>query len=109
MFLHWGKDFLIRNLPADLIARFSETLVDPTYSGNDPIPHINGETGEIMKEVEVPGLVRVSRKKLRTFLTKGQDLDISVSYLRTMMLMQTWLIKGSSRNDCYPSPRQDRA
>ncbi len=68
---------MMRNLPADLEARFRETLVDPTYGGNDPIPHINGETGEVMKRVEMPGLVRVSRKKLRTFL--GQDLNILVS------------------------------
>ena len=80
MLLHWGKDFLMKNLPADLQARFSETLVDPTYSGNEPIPHINGETGQVMQRVQMPGLERVSRKKLRIFLTKGQDLNISVRH-----------------------------
>jgi hypothetical protein len=80
MLLHWGKDFLMKLLPPDLQARFHETLVDPAYDGvaGVPIPHVNGETGRVMAEVAMPGLVRVSRKKLRAYLTSKGDLNISV-------------------------------
>jgi hypothetical protein len=80
MLLHWGKDFLMKTLPVDLQLRFEEALVDPTYNGLDniPIPHVNGETGEVMARIAMPGLVRVSRKKLRNFLTSKRDLNISV-------------------------------
>lgn len=80
MLLHWGKDFLFRNLPEDVQLRFDEALVDPTYKGMDKfaVPHVNGETGEVMARVAMPGMVRVSRKKLRNFLTAKRDLDISV-------------------------------
>ncbi|EXJ76522.1 uncharacterized protein A1O5_01030 [Cladophialophora psammophila CBS 110553] len=79
MLLHWGKDFLMRMLPEDLKERFKETLVDPAYDGTEgiPIPHVHGETGEVMARIAMPGMVRVSRKKLREFLTSKQDLNIS--------------------------------
>lgn len=81
MLLHWGKDFLMRTLPEDLQLRFEETLVDPKLNGaeNVPIPHINGQTGEVMARIAMPVLVRVSRKKLRNWLTSKRDLNISVS------------------------------
>jgi len=80
MLLHWGKEFLMRTLPADLQARFHESLVDPAYDGtrDEPIPHVNGDTGEVIDRVAVPGVVRVSRKKLRALLTSGRDLNIAV-------------------------------
>lgn len=75
----------MKNLPSDLQARFDETLVDPTYGGNNdaaPIPHVNGETGEVMARIAMPGMVRVSRKKLRKLLTSKRDVNIAVC--RTM-------------------------
>lgn len=70
----------MRTLPADLQARFHETLVDPAQDGsqNLPIPHVNGATGEVMAEIAMPQMVRVSRQKLRSFLTSKGDLHISV-------------------------------
>ncbi|KEF61158.1 uncharacterized protein A1O9_02723 [Exophiala aquamarina CBS 119918] len=81
MLLHWGKDFLMRTLPEDLQIRFGETLVDPRYNGAEdvPIPHINGQTGEVMARIAMPALVRVSRKKLRNWLTSKRDLNIMAS------------------------------
>lgn len=79
MMLHWGKDWLVKILPADLQARFKETLVDPSYDGSEPIPHVNGETGEVISRVAMPGLVRISRKKMRNFLTSNGDLSIQVT------------------------------
>ncbi|ETS87347.1 hypothetical protein PFICI_01175 [Pestalotiopsis fici W106-1] len=42
----------------------------------EPIPYINGKTGEIIGTVYTEGITRVSRKKLRHFLSHGEDLDI---------------------------------
>lgn len=67
-------------LPAELQDRFDETLADPWYKGGDGIPHVNGATGKVMGRVQMPGLVRVSRKKMRNFLTSDGRVNISVSY-----------------------------
>lgn len=95
MLLHWGKDFLLSTLPPNLQARFDETLVDPQYNGAEgiSIPHVNGETGQVMAKIAMPGMVRVSRKKMRSFLTSNGDLNISV---RLMHLKLTW---WSTNND----------
>ncbi len=88
MLLHWGKDFLMKTLPPSLQARFDETLVDPKYQGAEedpPIPHVNGETGLVMARIAMPGMVRVSRKKLRTFLTSNRDVNIVVSQSYNMV------------------------
>ncbi|RVX72410.1 hypothetical protein B0A52_03598 [Exophiala mesophila] len=77
MLLHWGKEFLMSILPPELQARFDETLADPWYKGGDGIPHVNGATGEVLGRVVMPGLVRVSRKKMRNFLTSDGRLNIS--------------------------------
>lgn len=83
MLLHWGKDFLLSVLPPALQARFKEVLVDPVYDGTKQttIPHVNAETGEVLASVAMPGMVRVSRKKLRNFLTSTEDLHIEVSLI----------------------------
>lgn len=78
MLLHWGKEFLMKTLPADLQGRFDEALVDPRYDGSQGIPHVNAATGEVLARIAMPGMVRVSRKKLRELLTSNRDLNISV-------------------------------
>jgi len=38
----------------------------------------NGLTGEIMKDIPIKGqIVRVSRRKLRMFLTEGVDVKVT--------------------------------
>lgn len=79
MQLHWGKDHLFKVLPESLRLRFVEVLVDPHFKDDLPFPHINGETGEVIAEIPMPGLVRVSRGKLRKLLAGGKHLNIQVS------------------------------
>lgn len=79
MQLHWGKDHLFKVLPEGLRSRFDEVLVDPHFKDDLPFPHINGETGEVIAEIQMPGLVRVSRGKLRKFLSGGEQINIQVS------------------------------
>ncbi|KAF7531556.1 hypothetical protein G7054_g8781 [Neopestalotiopsis clavispora] len=42
----------------------------------EPIPYINGKTGETIGTVYTEGITRVSRKKLRHFLSHDEDLNI---------------------------------
>jgi hypothetical protein len=79
MQLHWGKEHLFKVLPESLRLRFDEVLVDPHFKDDLPFPHINGETGEVIAEIQMPGLVRVSRGKLRKLLSGGQQITIQVS------------------------------
>lgn len=78
MLLHWGTEYLERVLPEHLRARIKEPRVDPHYDMVDPIPYINGETGEVMSRVPTEVITRVSRKRLRRFLSEGEDLNIKV-------------------------------
>lgn len=79
MLLHWGTEYLYKPLPAHLQARFKEPRVDPSVEVFDPIPYFHGASGEILKRVPTKEINRVSRKKLRKFLSEGEDLDIEVS------------------------------
>lgn len=54
-------------------------MVDPHYDADEPFPHINGETGEVVAEAHMPGLVRVSRRKLRRLLGWKTGLNMMVS------------------------------
>jgi hypothetical protein len=79
MLLHWGAHYLLSNLPSEMQARIQEPEVDNFYNWSEggPVVHVNGKTGEVI--LRVPGddpIVRVSRKKLRTFLSEGLDIEV---------------------------------
>ncbi|KAK3645381.1 hypothetical protein LTR56_009108 [Elasticomyces elasticus] len=77
MLLHWGTQFLENVLPEHLRKRIKEPRVDPHCEMAElPVPHFNGATGEIIARVSSDVITRVSRKKLRRFLTEGEDLEI---------------------------------
>jgi ribosomal protein L21E len=78
MLLHWATQHLENLLPAHLKARIKEPRVDPNYEMTDPIPYFNGKTGEIIGKIPTDVITRVSRKKMRRFLTEGEDLNIHV-------------------------------
>ncbi|KAF2170151.1 hypothetical protein M409DRAFT_19757 [Zasmidium cellare ATCC 36951] len=76
MLLHWGTEYLYKPLPTHLQARFKEPRVDPSVEVFDPIPYFHGASGEILKRVTTKEINRVSRKKLRKFLSEGEDLNL---------------------------------
>lgn len=82
MALHWGLPLLESLLPDRMRPELAkEAYVDPALDwGQSPcnlMRMYNGVTGEIIKDFPVDGkLVRVSRRKLRTFL--AQEIDIEV-------------------------------
>ncbi|KAM3067369.1 hypothetical protein ACMFMF_009860 [Clarireedia jacksonii] len=79
MLLHWGTEYLEKLLPAHLRDRMSEPRCDPnldTSSNVPPVPYVNALTGNLIAQIPMQGLNRVSRMKLRRFLTQGESLKI---------------------------------
>ena len=80
MLLHWGEEYLKKVLPDALAARLREVTVDPHYpwKEHEAFPHLDADTGEIVRWVTSPVITRVSRKRLRRFLSENQNLHIQV-------------------------------
>lgn len=82
MLLHWGAEFFEKLLPDHLRERIKEIRCDPyldTTAPLPPVPFVNALTGEITAQIPLSNTNRVSRKKLRRFLTEGEDINIFVS------------------------------
>jgi hypothetical protein len=84
MTLHWGADALTKCLPQNLLDGLNEGICcDPFYTGTDMyyIPNYNGKTGE--KIFDMPGNTprRISRRKLRNYLSQGLDIRVSKLFL----------------------------
>lgn len=76
--LHWAAEYFEKLLPAHLQARISETQADPNLDYGPPAPFFNAETGEVIKTIEAPNISKVTRRKIRSFLTEGENLGIQV-------------------------------
>ena len=74
--MHWGADHLQKCLPAHLWDRRSEMYVDPWNDYQTPTAYWNGETGEMIKRIEAPPTVRVSRRKVRKLLSEGLNIEV---------------------------------
>lgn len=83
MLLHWGQEYLTKLLPAHLVPRLRETRCDPEITEDEVslhgVPYVDAFTGDLIAEIPMQGVNRVSRMKLRRFLTDGQNLNIKVS------------------------------
>ena len=81
MLLHWGAEYLGRILPLHLQARMKEPRCNPyldTVTGIPPVPYVDAYTGQVLADVPMEGINRISRTKLRRFLTQGENLNIQV-------------------------------
>lgn len=68
-------------MPEHLRARMGELSVDPFTDFTEPVPYLNGLTGEVMGSVATPGgVMRISRKKLRHLLWQGQGLNTKAGH-----------------------------
>ena len=84
MTLQWGADALTKCLPQNLLDGLNEGICcDPFCTGADMyyIPNYNGKTGE--KIFDMPGNTprRISRRKLRNYLSQGLDIRVSKLFL----------------------------
>ncbi|PSN65575.1 FAD/NAD(P)-binding domain-containing protein [Corynespora cassiicola Philippines] len=78
MALHWGASLLAKCLPDDIIADIRNIEADPTTEltaeQEKSFPFVNGRTGEVIKMVPSESTRRVSRSKLRKFLSRGVEV-----------------------------------
>ncbi|OAL36801.1 hypothetical protein AYO20_03856 [Fonsecaea nubica] len=77
MTLHWGAEYLSKCIPPDMVAQIDENICcDPFFKGKiSSLPIYNGATGEKLFEMQGMDPRRVSRKKLRKFLSQGIDVQ----------------------------------
>ncbi|KIW95835.1 uncharacterized protein Z519_02899 [Cladophialophora bantiana CBS 173.52] len=77
MTLHWGAEYLSKCIPPDLVASINDNICcDPFFKGKvTSLPIYNGATGDKLFEMEGMDPRRVSRKKLRNFLSQGIDVQ----------------------------------
>ena len=79
MLLHWGAEYLEKVLPPHLQARIKELRCDPTLDtskGIAPVPYVDALSGKVLASIPLAGGNRVSRMKIRRFLTRGENLNI---------------------------------
>ncbi|KAI9753800.1 MAG: hypothetical protein M1835_000954 [Candelina submexicana] len=77
MAIHWSLPQLEALLPDHLVSRLDEAKNDPYYTTKeeDVMPIVNGETGELMRNIPIPRAIRVSRRKLRAFCSQEIDVE----------------------------------
>ncbi|WPH01317.1 putative monooxygenase, protein [Acrodontium crateriforme] len=85
MLLHWGDEYLKKVLPDFLVDRIKESrcnphLEDATVAGKR-VPFVDALSGLVLAEVPMEGVNRISRMKLRKFLTGDQTLNIQFQKL----------------------------
>lgn len=79
MTLHWGSDFISKCIPPDSREKLNDICCDPFYGEKDlTLPHYNGKTGEKLFAMPGERPRRVSRRKLRNFLSVGVDVHVSL-------------------------------
>ncbi|KAK7512472.1 monooxygenase [Phyllosticta citriasiana] len=77
MSIHWALPLLRDCLPDELLDRVRSTTVDPSYDPPETLllPTFNGKTGEHMKDLPLPLLYRVVRRKFRSLCAEGIDVE----------------------------------
>lgn len=76
MGIHWSLPQLEELLLPDLRERLKEAQNDPFLDAPDKDNMIiyNGLDGTILKALPIPRIIRVSRRKMRTFCSQGTDV-----------------------------------
>jgi hypothetical protein len=66
-------------LPKELFDRIYTVANDPNFTPPDPgvLPTFNGKTGELIKNIPLLRMYRVSRRKFRTLCSEGIDVQAS--------------------------------
>ncbi|KAI7789076.1 monooxygenase [Diaporthe eres] len=105
MLLHWGQEYLARLLPAHLVPRLEEIRCDPGLTENEKslrgVPYVDALTGELIAEIPMQGVNRVSRMKLRRFLTHEQNLNIKVKSSPSTETVRQFLV-GAEAAELQP-------
>lgn len=79
MSIQWGIPLLRQCLPETLFDRLQSAANDPYFTPPDPglLPTLNGKTGELLKEIPLLRMIRVSRRKFRSLCAEGISVEVS--------------------------------
>lgn len=82
MSIQWGIPLLKQCLPETLFDRLQSAANDPYFTPPDPgvLPTLNGKTGELLKEVPLLRMFRVSRRKFRSLCAEGISVEVRVIF-----------------------------
>lgn len=72
--IHWSVPMLEKLLPATLYARLPEVLTDPCHPNKkifEAVSIYNGQTGELLRDTGMPGMIRVDRNRMRKLCGTG--------------------------------------
>jgi hypothetical protein len=87
MSIQWGIPLLRYCLPDSLFDHLQSAANDPSFAPPDPgvLPTWNGKTGELLKEVALLRMCRVSRRKFRNLCAEGISVEVrNVSHRRSV-------------------------
>lgn len=78
MSIQWGIPLLRQCLPEALFDRLQSVATDPYFTPPDPgvLPTLNGKTGELLKDVPLLRMFRVSRRKFRSLCAEGISVEV---------------------------------
>jgi len=78
MSVQWGLPLLKDCLPPELFDRVYTAANDTTFEPPDPgiLPTWNGQTGELLKNVPLLRMYRVSRRRFRSLCSEGIDVQV---------------------------------
>lgn len=82
--IHWSVPFLRKLLPAEILTKLRAAYADPFYPYDKPaesVPIYNSATGDVLKRIEAPGMIRVSRGRMRELCAEG----LEVRYGKTLV------------------------
>jgi hypothetical protein len=69
-------------LPSSVLGRLSEAQVDPYFDSSKvegyTVPFYNGKTGDHIVEIPMKNSVRVSRRRMRSLLSEGVDIQVRI-------------------------------
>lgn len=86
--IHWSIPFLRKLLPAEILSTLRTAYVDPFYPYNKPtksVPIYNSATGDVPKRVEAPGMIHVSRGRMRGLCAEGLDVQYGKTLANIMI------------------------
>lgn len=83
MSIQWALPMLPQVLPDELLHRLQSASVDPHYvfpeTGNS-MPTYNAATGELIKQIPLVKMIRVSRRKFRALCAEGIDVQYGKAF-----------------------------
>lgn len=76
-------------LPKELYDRIHEAANDPYFEPPDPgvLPTWNGATGELIKNIPMLRMYRVSRRRMRAFCAQGIDVTVCILSLNLSLAL----------------------